>query len=105
MDFEEEINLLMETTNAKVIQSFFLSSTKIARSLTAQVQRRHCHCQNSIRLWLAHGQVRRRQSIHRRTGSLVTEDIGRARLLEAGERHGGGTSVLDFCGADVLHLV
>ena len=23
MDFEEEINLLMETTNAKVIQSFF----------------------------------------------------------------------------------
>ena len=101
VDFEEEINLLMGTTNAKVIQSFFnifhqdYEVFELLKSKGATVAKIPFDSGWLTGKYGADSQftgVRDRWSRrHSYSGST----------LGAGERHGGRTPVLDFCDLDV----
>ena len=103
MDFEDEINLLMETTNAKVIQSFFNIFHQDCKRSFQLIKSKGATVIAKIPFdsgWLtgkygADSQftgVRDRWSRDIQTRDSTTGSC---------EGHGGRTPVLDFCGTDV----
>ena len=74
VDFEDEINTLLNTKR-QVIQSFFnILHQDCTRSFDLIRQGRDGHRQDSVRLRLAHRQVHRRLRVHRRSRPVVREE-------------------------------